>query len=238
MLNGALIMRDRLRLFLFALALPLAACSGASDPGVGSGGHDPANPTPGDGSGGGGTSTGGGSASGNGTTTGSGSGNNSGSGTTGGSSTGSSGSSGSGSGAQKGPIRIQNVSYTKPSANHLVVTFTVTNTGSSERLEQVDLANVAVGGGGIDFRFSACPSTTPSYMWSLLPGETSDILTVDVVAGGNGGEIDYPCSYGEPSIAAASNASWPALSGAVTLTLKGIMSDASPWTAVAQGNER
>ncbi len=121
-----------------------------------------------------------------------------------------------------GPILIKNLSVSSAGAS-AEITFALKNNGT-ERIDRVQQVTITYG--HTASFMTSCSSAF--YDFNISPGATSGVITLTLADYGDGSpSLSTPCgsAYGD-----ATTKPW---AGDLTLEIKGLLSDATPWKARA-----
>ncbi len=122
-----------------------------------------------------------------------------------------------------GPILIKNLSVSSAGTS-AEITFVVTNTGT-QRVERVQEVTITYGHAA-SFMTSCSASSYAS--WHVSPGATSSVITLSLTDYGDSSPyVSTPCGT------TSGDASTKPWAGDLTLELKGLLGDATPWRARA-----
>jgi hypothetical protein len=121
-----------------------------------------------------------------------------------------------------GPVQIKNLSGTGGgTTTALSLTFVLKNTAAQD-IERIKEVTVKAGSTSVAFM-----TTCQSLDWNVSAGATSDVLDV-TVSGSTTSAISYGANctaYGDEALGSSKD---------ITLEIKGLLDDATPWTAEAE----
>lgn len=127
-----------------------------------------------------------------------------------------------------GPIQIKNLSVSKSSGsttNIVSLTFALQN-NAPQNIERVKEISVTISDETATYLISTCQDPK----WIIGAGDSSGVLEVDLT---NSTSSSY-IRYGTASCSSSSETYFTSLSGTVTLEIKGLLEDATPWTAESE----
>lgn len=125
--------------------------------------------------------------------------------------------------APTGPVRIKNFSVAETGTG-ITMTFAIEN-GALEAIDRVQEVNVTAGKG----KPVTFPISCQSRDWLLPPDTSSGVIELEL-----GGSADYPYLRYDPSCGSSYSSSGLFGTGSsVTVELKGLLEDATPWKAQA-----